>query len=239
MRPTIRPSAPTAEAGPDLASAAALIGDRSRAAMLSALLGGVALPAGELARRAGVTAQTASAHLAKLVEGGLVRVLASGRHRYFGLAGEPVARLLESLALVAPPAEPRTLKGGFELRRLHRARTCWDHLAGALGVRVTDALVARRCLELHDDAWELTPEGDAWMRELGIDPGPMRSGRRAFARACLDWSERRPHLAGALGAALASRLFELGWIERVDRTRAVAVTPAGRRGLRRALDLEL
>jgi DNA-binding transcriptional ArsR family regulator len=226
---------------PDVAGTAALIGDPSRAAMLTALLGGVARPAGELARHAHVSPQTASAHLAKLVAGGLVRMTTAGRHRYFTLADASVARALEALALVAPPPRDRNLgpKGGFELRRLQRARTCYDHLAGALGVGVTAALVERQYLDFHGDGYEVTPEGEGWLGGLGVDCARLRAGRRAFARACLDWSERRPHLAGALGAALAARLFELAWIARVDRTRAVATTPDGRRALRRELGLVL
>jgi DNA-binding transcriptional ArsR family regulator len=223
---------------PDLAATAALIGDPSRARMLTALLGGVALPATELARQAGIAPPTASGHLTKLVEGGLIRVVTSGRHRYFSLTGAPVARVLESLALVAPAARPGTLTSSFEARRLQRARTCYDHLAGALGVGLTHALVSRGCLELHDDAFELTASGAEWLEGFGIECEPVRARRRLFARACLDWSERRPHLAGALGAALATRLFDLGWIERIPRSRAVGVTAAGRRGLRRTFDLQ-
>lgn len=225
--------------GPAVASVAGLIGDPSRAAMLTALLGGVARPAGELARRAGISPQTASVHLARLVEGGLVRVTTSGRHRYFVLAGPAVARALESLALIAPAAEPESAGAGFELRRLQRARTCYDHLAGSLGVAVTESLVERGCLDAHGEAYEVTADGDAWLRRLGVVPEDLRHGRRAFARACLDWSERRPHLAGALGAALTARLFELGWITRLDGTRAVEPTPPGRRALRSELGIRI
>lgn len=221
--------------GPAIATVAAVIGEPSRAAMLAALLGGVARPAGELARCAGISAQTASVHLARLVESGLVTTLRSGRHRYFSLAGPPVARALEALAVVAPPTQARGAKAGFELRRLRRARTCYDHLAGALGVAVTDALVSRARLEAHGDGYEVTAEGEVWLRGMGIQLEPIRAGRRAFARACIDWSERRPHLAGALGAALTARLFEEEWITRVPGTRAVAPTSKGRRALRREL----
>jgi DNA-binding transcriptional ArsR family regulator len=225
--------------GPAIAAVAALIGDPSRAAMLAALLGGVARPAGELARCAGITPQTASVHLARLVESGLVTTVRSGRHRYFSLAGVPVARTLEALALVAPPASPSGAKAGFELRRLRRARTCYDHLAGALGVAVTDALVQRARLEAHVEGYEVTAGGEVWLRAMGIRLDRIRAGRRAFARACIDWSERRPHLAGALGAALTTWLFEEEWIVRVAGTRAVAPTPKGRRGLRRELGIRV
>lgn len=225
--------------GPAVATVAGLIGDPSRAAMLTALLGGVARPAGELARHAGISPQTASVHLAKLIEGGLVQVRTSGRHRYFSLAGAPVARALESLALVAPPAPETGAKAGFEMRRLRRARTCYDHLAGALGVAVTDALVARHCLDEHGEAYEVTPAGEAWLRGLEVDLQRVRESRRTFARACIDWSERRPHLAGALGAALTRRFFEVGWLARIDGTRAVAPTAEGRRALRRELGVSV
>lgn len=221
--------------GPAVAAVAGLMGDPSRAAILTALLGGVARPAGELAKYARVSPSTASAHLARLVEGGLVRATTAGRHRYFALAGPQVARALEALALVAPPAPETGGKGDFELRRLRRGRTCYDHLAGALGVAVTEALVARGSLEPHGDAFEVTAEGEEWLGRLGVDAGRIRSGRRAFARACLDWSERRPHLAGALGAAITARFFEAGWLARVDGTRAVVPTSAGRRAFRREL----
>lgn len=225
--------------GPAVATVAGLIGDPSRAAMLTALLGGVARPAGELARHAGISPQTASVHLAKLIEGGLVQVRKSGRHRYFSLAGAPVARALESLALVAPPAPETGAKAGFEMRRLRRARTCYDHLAGALGVAVTDALVARDCLDEHGEAYEVTPAGEAWLRGLEVDLQRVRESRRTFARACIDWSERRPHLAGALGAALTRRFFEVGWLARIDGTRAVTPTAEGRRALRRELGVSV
>jgi hypothetical protein len=163
----------------------------------------------------------------------------SGRHRYFSLAGVSVARTLEALALVAPPASPSGAKAGFELRRLRRARTCYDHLAGALGVAVTDALVQRARLEAHVEGYEVTAGGEVWLRAMGIRLDRIRAGRRAFARACIDWSERRPHLAGALGAALTTWLFEEEWIVRVAGTRAVAPTPKGRRGLRRELGIRV
>ena len=205
--------------------------------MLAALLGGVARPAGELARCAGVSAPTASGHLARLVQGGLLRVTTSGRHRYYALAGEPVARLLESLALIAPAAAARDARAAFAERRLRQARTCYDHLAGALGVSLTEALVAHGHMRLRDDSYVVTETGAAWLARLGIDCEAVRQQRRAFARACLDWSERRPHLAGALGAAITARFFELQWIARADDTRAVITTPVGRRALRRELDV--
>jgi DNA-binding transcriptional ArsR family regulator len=226
-------------ASPDLASVAMLIADQSRATMLSALLGGRALHAGELARRADISPQTASAHLAKLVEGGLIRMEKAGRHRYFTLSGAPVARALESLSLIAPVCPAHTAKSSFELRTIRRARTCYDHLAGALGVEVTNAMVARDYLRRRDSAYEVTTPGEGWFAEFGIDCARLRTQQRSFARACLDWSERRPHMAGALGAAFAERLFALGWIARVDRSRAIQVTSTGRRGLRRELGLQL
>lgn len=223
---------------PDLAAIAALIAEPSRAAMLAALLGGLALPAGELARCAGITPQTASAHLAKLVEGGLLRVATTGRHRYFRLSGAPVARALEALALVAPPARARTLSGGLANQALREARLCYDHLAGRLGVSIAEALERAGLVEGHAATYEVTAAGARWFAGLGVECAVLVGARRAFAPVCIDWSERRPHLAGSLGAALARHLLAAGWVVRVEGARAVRVTASGRAGLRQVLDLE-
>ena len=225
------------QTNPDLAAVAALIADPSRAAMLSALLGGEALPAGELARAARVSPQTAAAHLAKLVRGGLLVVTTQGRHRYFRLSGPPVARMLESMALVAPAGRVRSLRHSLENRALRRARTCYDHLAGALGVAITQALVERDWILEHVEAYEVTGPGTGWFQALGVDCDGLQQGRRKFAPRCLDWSERRPHIAGALGAALARRMLALGLIARLDSTRALTVTPAGCAYLKNTLDI--
>ena len=199
----------------DLAVVAELIGEPARAAMLEALAGGDALPAGELARRARVKPPTATQHLRRLVDGGLVTVRAQGRHRYHELAGPEVAAVLESLALIAPAAPIRTLRQHDAARGLAEARTCYDHLAGRRGVELRNRLLragAIREIDCRDH--ELTPRGRELLAELKVDAERLVAGRRVFARRCLDWSERRPHLAGALPAALTLRFVELGWLAR-------------------------
>lgn len=224
---------------PDLSAVAALIGDPTRAAILSALLGGQALPASELAHRAHITAQTTSAHLNKLVDGGLLQVRQTGRHRYYRLKNAEVARALEALAMIAPPALTTKRGDSAEYRELCFARTCYDHLAGKLGVAVTQALVEQGLLTLDEQTYQLTPQGSAWLAARGIDEQELHKGRRHFARTCLDWSERQDHLAGALGAAVANWLFEQGWLKRVSGARAVRLTEAGRTGLKREWGVEV
>ena len=219
------------QTGPHIAEIAALVGDPARANILSALLDGRALTATELAYAAGVTPQTASAHLAKLADMGLLLPEKQGRHRYFRLATPLVARMLESIMAVAEagPARYRPhWKGGDTLRT---PRTCYDHLAGRTAVAITDALVERGHVELGEDGGVVTPSGVAFLTDFGIDLEVARKSRRMFCKPCLDWSERRPHLAGAIGAGLANRAFALGWLERMKDSRAVAVTKAGRQGL--------
>ncbi len=208
------------------------MGDPTRAAFLMALSEERALPAGELARRAGVTASTASIQLAKLVDGGLLTAEQSGRHRYYSLADPAIATAIESLAVISPRRPASSLRQARIGSDLQAARTCYDHLAGGLGVALFDALLRERVLTRE---LEPTKKGFRRLGELGIDVDGAASGRRAFARRCLDWSERRDHLAGALGAAIASRFFELGWIERMSSSRAVRITDTGRRGLEREL----
>jgi DNA-binding transcriptional ArsR family regulator len=207
----------------DLAAVGALIGEPARAAMLDELAAGRSLPAGELARLAGVHPATATAHLRRLVEGGLVRVRAQGRHRYHELAGPEVAAALEALARIAPPAAVRSLRQHHKALGLAEARTCYDHLAGLRGVELRDRLLASRALrEIDDVDHELTGRGQRLLAKLDIDAERLLASRRVFARACVDWTERRPHLAGALPAALTTRLLELGWLSR-DRGRMLRV----------------
>lgn len=237
---------------PDLARVAAIIGEPARAAMLEALLSGQALPAGELARRAGVRPSTASEHLARLVENGLVVRRVSGRHRYYALADADVAAALEALARIAPPARPgigpvpervsRTGRVGEEGKSpaeqaLRFARTCYDHLAGTLGVLLTDTLLEKGFIA--GAGFEVTTGGEAWLRSLDIDVDALRRAQRALSRPCLDWSERRDHLAGAVGAAIAGALIDRGWLVRIDGTRALRLTVRGRDGLYRSLGLEV
>jgi DNA-binding transcriptional ArsR family regulator len=258
---------------PSLAPAAALMADRARAAMLTALLGGRALAAGELARLAGVQPSTASAHLARLLDGGLVTVASRGRQRYYSLAGHEVAAAIEALSQLGPVPPVRTLRQSRQAAALAGARTCYDHLAGRAGVALLDGLLARGFLHVapipgeppttahpggspptsipaltstqpgsirpgnghaatgHPAAFDVTPDGTAALAACGIDTAAVRRSRRRFAVSCLDWTERRAHLGGALGAALTAQLLRLGWIERGAARRSVRVTPAGHTGL--------
>jgi DNA-binding transcriptional ArsR family regulator len=219
--------------GPNIALVAALVGDPARASMLVALMDGRALTAKELAFAAGVSPQTASGHLAKLADGCLLACIRQGRHRYYRVASPLVARMLESITLVsAIEAPPRHRPPSPRDEALRLARTCYDHLAGRLGVAIADALVARGAILLSDDGGEVTAEGAAFLVDrLALDLARIPR-RRTFCRPCLDWSERRWHLAGALGAALAERCFALGWVDRIRDSRAVAITPRGQIALR-------
>jgi len=227
------------EFDPDISSAAAILADKSRAAMLVALTDGVALPAGELARHARVSAQTASSHLARMLDAGLLKVDVQGRHRYYRFANEHVARLIEALSLVAKPRPVLTSIQNDVAKTLRFARTCYGHMAGVLGVAITEAMAAKQILRDSDAGWLVTPEGERWFSELGIEVKELRCGRRLLTRTCLDWSERRYHLAGALGDAMANRYFELGWIARVRQGRAVRLTERGRAALMDRLGIQL
>lgn len=222
---------------PDLSIIAALIGDATRATILSALLNGQSLPASELAYRAHITAQTTSMHLAKLVDGGLLTVTKTGRHRYYRLKNEQVAHALESLAILSPAPRIKSQPDSAEYQALCFARTCYDHLAGKLGVAVTQALLEREYIVADDESYTLTEAGSQWLLNWNIDEIVLRKGRRLFARTCLDWSERQNHLAGALGAAITNRFFEEGWLKRIPGGRAVQLTDAGRAGLKHELDV--
>jgi DNA-binding transcriptional ArsR family regulator len=213
---------------------ARLIGEPARAAMLEALMSGEALASGELARAARVSAATASGHLARLLAGGLVEVVPAGRHRYYRLASPEVGHALEVLSLLGTDPPPVTsLRAAREDEAMRLARTCYDHLAGQLGVAVHDALVERGALSA---GYGLTPSGEELMLALGVAVDRARAARREFARPCLDYTQRRPHLAGALGAALCVRLVELGWLaRRVPGRRALRITDVGRAGFAEVL----
>lgn len=216
---------------PQLARLAGLIADETRAAFLLALLDGRAWTAGELARHAGVAASTASEHLGKLVAGGLLAEERQGRHRYLRLADGRTAQLVEDLAAQVAPGvleRPRTLRESSAGTAMARGRTCYDHLAGRLGIALTDALTGRGLLR-QDTGFALTDDGLRWFADAGI--GLERTGRRPLARACLDWTERRPHLAGVAGAALCRHALDAGWCVRVGSGRAVKVTDQGERAL--------
>jgi DNA-binding transcriptional ArsR family regulator len=222
-----------------IAEIAALAGDPARANILTALLDGRAMTATELAYAARVTPQTTSAHLGKLVEAGLITATPSGRHRYFRLASPKVAQMLESIVAVAGDSRPRFRPLSRQAAQLRAARVCYDHLAGQLGVRIADAMIARGYLVLEDDGGRLTDAGARFMWDLGIDLRVTGKGRRHLCRACLDWTERRPHIGGAIGAALAERWLALGWLTRAKDSRAVSVTPVGERGFRDSLGMTL
>ncbi|GGV68294.1 transcriptional regulator [Streptomyces massasporeus] len=221
-----------------LARLAALFADETRAACLLALLDGRAWTASELARHAGVAASTLSEHLGRLVAGGLLAEERQGRHRYVRLADTRVAQLVEDLAAQVSPGaavRPRNLRESSAGSAMARGRTCYDHLAGRLGIAVTDALTARGLLE-QETGFALTDAGLAWFASAGI--GLERRGRRPLARACLDWTERRPHLAGVAGAALCRHALDTGWCVRIGSERAVKVTAAGERALWDLLGVE-
>ncbi|MFF0187348.1 ArsR/SmtB family transcription factor [Streptomyces sp. NPDC005244] len=224
--------------GPGLAALAGLLADETRAAFLLALLDGRAWTAGELARQAGVAPSTASEHLGKLVAGGLLTEERQGRHRYVRLADARVAQLVEDLAAHAgprPAERPRTLRESSAGSAMARGRTCYDHLAGRLGIALTDALTGRGLLR-QDTGFALTDAGLRWFGGAGI---PLeRTGRRPLARACLDWTERRPHLAGTAGAALCRHALDAGWCVRIGSDRAVKVTPDGERAFAELLGIE-
>jgi DNA-binding transcriptional ArsR family regulator len=232
------------------AEIAALAGDPARAGMLHALMDGRALTASELAHVAGIAPQTASGHLARMTAAGLLQVEKQGRHRYHRLASPAVAQMMESIMQVASDVASdlrptqRPLSVGPRDAALRAARTCYDHLAGRLGVALADALVAGGYAELEHDAGLVTDAGIDLLGRIGIDVDALAARRgnrspRILCRPCLDWSERRPHLAGALGAALCTHGLENGWTRRIDGTRAVAITPKGERLFREQLGVRL
>ena len=241
----------------DLAAIGSVLAEPARARMLLALGDGRALPAGTLASEAGVAASTASEHLARLVDGGLVTVHPQGRHRYYRLAGPEVGQLIENLARLAPAAPVRSLREDSRAYAVRRARTCYDHLAGRLGVAVFAALLREGLVTggdgIHridgdgedrlsapgrDIDYRLTPAGHARLSELGVELPPLEDGNGIPLRYCIDWTEQRHHLSGRVGRALTDRLLALGWLKRADRGRAVLVTDAGRERLPAELGVE-
>jgi DNA-binding transcriptional ArsR family regulator len=240
----------------DIARIGALVADPARARMLMVLGDGRALAASVLADEAGVAASTASAHLAKLVDGGLLTVSQHGRHRYFALAGPQVGSLIETLAGLAPPAAVRSLRQGTRAHAVRTGRTCYDHLAGRLGTGLMGALLGRGLLAGGDGTFDpdvarkdrlsapgsdhdyrLTERGRDELSAFGVDFEELAGRPRPLIRYCVDWSEQRHHLAGALGAALATRMLDLGWVSRARRGRAVHVTSTGSRGLAQTFGL--
>lgn len=225
---------------PNIALAASLIADPARAAMLSVLLDGRALPAGELAYAAGVTAQTASSHLGKMLGGGLLACETQGRHRYYRLAGSHVAQAIEQLASISPTNTAKRKALSREAQQLRFARCCYDHLAGRLGVAVTQKLQERGFIfPVPEKKFGVTAAGRDWFAQIGLDVEALKPTQRGLARQCLDWTERTHHLAGPLGVQLLGVLCATGWLRRTNGSRAVQVTPKGRAALKEQLGLTL
>jgi DNA-binding transcriptional ArsR family regulator len=223
---------------PIVAEIAALLADPARAAMVWSLLDGGALTASELAVAARITPQTASTHLAKLTEAGVLSMARHGRHRYFRLASPKVTDMIDGIVAAALEKRPRYRPLSREARALNAARICYDHIAGRLSVDLTDTLAARDYVVLGDEVAEITRAGTRFLTEFGIELPTPRSPRRHYCRLCLDWTERRPHIAGAVGAAIAKRCFDLGWLERMSRSQAVVVTSLGRRGFLKTFGID-
>jgi len=223
--------------GNTIAEVASLIGDAARANMLSALMGGQALTAGELARHAGVSAQTTSGHLGKLTEAQLIAVEKQGRHRYYRLASPDVAHAIHALMAVAASGPKRYRPIGPKDEAMRLARTCYDHMAGRLAIALADALTGKGYVLLADGAGLVTEEGQRFFCDFGIDLDEAERSKRPLCRTCLDWSERRPHFAGRLGAALFDRALTLGWVGRTHESRALRITRAGEAGFSGTFDL--
>jgi DNA-binding transcriptional ArsR family regulator len=224
---------------PNVAKVASHVSEPSRSAILMTLLDGCVHPASELAVSAGIKPQTASFHLAKMVESKIVEVEKHGRHRYYKLANDEVAEVLESFLAISPPVKINSLRQSVDQKAICLARTCYDHLAGELGVKLTEAMVGMGVLQRSEQEFMLTNYGEKFLIQFGLDIPEIRKKRRSFSRHCLDWSERRHHLAGGLGKAMALRLLEVGWIRRVPSSRAVRVTKEGEIGFRDIFSISL
>ena len=224
--------------GPIIAEIAALVGDPARAEIVMALLDGRTLTATELAHAARITPQTASTHLGKLTEAGLLSMNRRGRNRCFQLASPKVAEMIDGIVALALEKRPKFRPLSPRARAMGAARICYDHLAGRLSVDLTDSLVARRYIVLDGNAAQLTAAGSCFLAKFGVMLPAQYQSRSHYCRMCLDWTERRPHIAGELGATIATRLFDLGWIERAKIGHAVVVTPSGRRGLQKTFGVK-
>lgn len=223
----------------DLASVASLIADRNRAQMLLTLLGGTPQSGSALAEAAGISRALASAHLKKLVSGRLLVARPQGRQQMYSIASESVADALEVLTLLAPPVAVKSLRDSTRARSLRWARLCYDHLGGTVAVAIVDSLIARDLIREHDGGYLLAPGGPASFRDLGVDVTLPQRGSRPLLRPCMDWTERRYHLAGSVGAAMTSEFLSLGWLAGREASRIVAVTESGRAGLLAWLGLDL
>ena len=218
---------------------ASIIGDKSRSVMLWNLMDGKAYTATELSLCADISPQSASNHLAKLVKTGILTVTKQGRHRYFSFSSPEAARVMESMATLLPPEPDRVSKSSPEPVGIAYARTCYDHIAGRVGVALTESLVKNRLIASSGEDYLVTGQGKDWFASLGLDVEEIRSQRRSFARQCLDWSERKPHLAGALGGSLLRMMLQKNWVRKTKMSRELFVTAAGRSGLRDVLNLEI
>ncbi|MEC0255590.1 ArsR/SmtB family transcription factor [Paenibacillus lautus] len=226
-------------ANPNVAQVASLVSDASRAAILTVLLDGRYHPASELAYMAKIKPQTASFHLSKMVAANLVTVEEQGRHRYYGIRNQEVAQILETLLSITPPVQIRSLNQATEHEAIRQARTCYDHLAGSLGIQLTNSLLNAGVISEMENQFTVTEKGEEFFKAFQIDLEQVKRKRRSFTHRCLDWSERRHHLAGALGHALLERLLELNWIQRLPRTRAITITPEGKKGLKETFQIDM
>ncbi|MFG1732922.1 ArsR/SmtB family transcription factor [Paenibacillus sp. 843] len=226
-------------ANPNVAQVASLVSDASRAAILTVLLDGRYHPASELAYMAKIKPQTASFHLSKMVAANLVTVDEQGRHRYYGIRNQEVAQILETLLSITPPVEIRSLNQATEHEAIRQARTCYDHLAGSLGIQLTNSLLNAGVVSETENQFTVTEKGEVFFKAFQIDLEQVKRKRRSFTHRCLDWSERRHHLAGALGHALLERLLELNWIQRLPRTRAITITSEGKKGLKETFQIDM
>lgn len=211
---------------------ASLIGEPARATMLWNLLDGRAYTAGELALSAGLSAQSASNHLNKLIEAELLKMEKQGKHRYYRFAKPEVAYAIEAIANLVPPRSKAAPQKQFANGDIQYARTCYDHLAGKIAVELAQSLVKQKIIKLQDDEYHVTKTGTAWFADFGIDLEVVQQQKRAFAKPCLDWTERRYHLAGALGASLLDQLLAKNWLRRKPNERTLVLTGKGEKGLR-------
>lgn len=222
-----------------MAVVASLLSESSRATILASLMDGRFHTASELAYMAAIKPQTASFHLTKLVDGKLITVEKQGRHRYFQLANEEIAQFIESFLAISPFPEVRSLKQSSQMKLLQEARTCYDHLAGKLGVALTDSMLKKGYLEKVDKEFVVTASGEQFFIDFGIDLKELKKKRRSFSSVCLDWSERRHHLAGALGHGLLTRFLDLGWVTRVPSIRAIKITDVGKDGFKQVFNIDV
>ncbi|MCM3707062.1 MULTISPECIES: ArsR/SmtB family transcription factor [Cytobacillus] len=223
----------------NVAKVASLISEPSRAAILTALLDGRFHTVNELAHMARVKPQTASFHLKKMLDAQVVTAEKQGRHRYYGIMNQEVARVMESFLSIAPAAEIKSFKHASEDKAIRSARTCYDHLAGNLGVQITESLTKRGFIAEEKDTFSVTEDGKAFFHSMQIDLTSLKKKRRSFSHKCLDWSERRHHLAGALGNAILEKLLERNWIQRIPKTRAIKITPSGLKGLKDTFAIDM